>query len=292
MILKNYTQTRGNRLAKLNVPDVTEPFGLKILWLRALSVENSVKNISRHKHKHSYFEAHFMFSGSMKYEVSGERTFVTEEGSGILISPEISHTVVELDPDLIKISIAFIPTESHDIFEKIARKKAHFFKMDDETISDFNRILSETDEKSTLSPYIIREKVFSVLCSIIREADPEAISEKAPCEPANDVRIASVIRFIDDNKNIFLTCEDVAQYCHFNVKYLNRIFKNQTGMTLLEYIHTSKIKEAERLLIETEYSLGDIAAMLGFANTYYFNSFFKRNCAISPGIYRKLRKKQ
>ena len=53
-------------------------------------------------------------------------------------------------------------------------------------------------------------------------------------------------------------------------------------MTLLEYIHTVKTKEASRLLTETELSLDEIATCLGFSNEYYFNAFFK-----DGGAYKK-----
>lgn len=291
MILKNYTQTRANKLARLTVPDITEPFGARILWLRSLSVENSDRAISRHKHKHSYFEAHFMFSGAMEYDIDGKKAYRVDEGYALLVAPEITHTVTGVEKDLIKISVAFTPTENGAIFTELASKGSLLFKLDKDVTDAFDTILSEADVKGTLSPYIIREKIFSVLCAIIRYADAES-SAVLTESPENDVRIASAIRYIEDNKNIFLTCEDVAEYCHFNVKYLNRIFKKQTSLTLLEYIHSVKIREAERLLCESEHSLGDIAQMLGFANVYYFNSFFKRSCGISPGTYRKLMIKQ
>ena len=291
MILNNYTQTRANRLTKLTVPEITEPFGVRVLWIRALSVESNARAISRHRHKHSYFEAHFMFSGAMKYSVDGEGTYSLEAGNGLLISPEVSHTVSDLDSDLIKITIAFMPTDEHETFKKMITKRSHPFKIDTEMLNAFDKMLTEADIKGTLSPYIIREKVFSVLCSIIRKTDAETKVDTRPSISGTDVRIESAMQYIEDNKNIFLTCEDVAQYCHFNVKYLNRIFKRQTGMTLLEYIHTVKIKEAERLLTQTELSLDAISTCLGFSNEYYFNCFFRRVSGIAPGTYRKLAKK-
>lgn len=98
----------------------------------------------------------------------------------------------------------------------------------------------------------------------------------------------SAIKYIEDNKHILPTCNDIAEYCHFNAKYLNRIFKKATGKTLLEYIHETKRKDAEKLLSETDKTLREISESLGFENEYYFNTFFKRLNGIAPGEFRRL----
>lgn len=291
MLPENYTQTKANKLSKLSVPEITEPFGIRILWLRSVAYESSRKIISRHRHKHSYFEAHFIFTGAMKYDVDGEISYDITPDSGIIVSPEVSHTASDFNSELVRISMAFTVNTATETFKRLSARKAHVFKIGKDMLYAFERIFSELDEKGTLSPYLIRGYVFDILCSVIRSSDAEGTSCTKADGDGTDLRVATAIRYIEDNKNIFLTCEDVAKYCHFNVKYLNRIFKAKTSLTLLEYIHKVKITEAERLLAETELSLCDVSAMLGFTNVYYFNSFFKRSCAISPGTYRKLIKK-
>ena len=57
-------------------------------------------------------------------------------------------------------------------------------------------------------------------------------------------------------------------------------------MTMLKYIHKTKIEQAQYYLENTNISLEEISASLGFANEYYFNSFFKRYIGVAPGAYR------
>lgn len=91
-------------------------------------------------------------------------------------------------------------------------------------------------------------------------------------------------QYISDNKDKLLNCSEVADYCHYNAKYLNRIFTRQT---LLAYIHHEKIIYAEELLKDESLTLKQVSDALGFANEYYFNRFFKRKNAITPGKYRQ-----
>jgi AraC-like DNA-binding protein len=150
-------------------------------------------------------------------------------------------------------------------------------------MSDFERILYEAEHQDAYYLSVIKDRAFSVLSMILRQA---RIVEKPVRRICENTACGIAARYIEDNKNLFLTCRDVAAYCHFNEKYLSRLFKKELGVTLLEYIHAVKTNEAKRLLSETEAPLSEVAEMLGFSNEYYFNSFFKRNIGISPGSYR------
>ena len=172
-------------------------------------------------------------------------------------------------------------------FSKLEQNPFLTFKLTEEIITELNAIFKETEKKDFISPYLIANRMLNIICTFLR-SEPTIPNDSLTSEPkSTDVRIASAKQYIDDNKNLFLTCDDVAQYCHFNTKYLNRIFKLQTGKTLLEYIHEVKISEAERLLTETVLTLDEIAIALGFSNEYYFNTFFKRMTGKTPLQYRK-----
>ena len=287
MQLEEYTQSRANKLSKLAFPETDSDSGIKVHWIRWIAFENS-SNVSRQKHKHSFYEAHFVLTGTNGYTVSGGENIALCEGEGLIIPPETAHKVNALNEDLKKISITFTVSEDKNIFSKSTLRAPLYFKLNSEIIADLNGILREADRLDGFSPTIIRNRIFGILCAVIR-MEHRSESSDSPLElPNSDIRIDSAKQYIEDNKNLFLTCDDVAHYCHFNTKYLNRIFKAQTGQTLLEYIHGVKQKEAERLLSETELSLPEIAQALGFSNEYYFNSFFKRASTVSPGAYRKM----
>jgi len=290
MQLQEYTPSRVNKLSKLGFTDADNTTGLKIHWIRWIAFENS-ENVSRQKHKHSFYEAHFVLSGTNEYTVNNDEEISLQEGEGIIISPESTHRVIGINKELTKLSITFAFSKEKNIFSKMEPRNAFFFSLNSEIITEINAILKEADRLDGFSPTIIRNRIFNILCNIIR-LDPEMCYENKDSNLLlpTDIRVNSAKQYIDDNKNLFLTCDDVARYCHFNTKYLNRIFKAQTGQTLLEYIHEVKRKEAERLLLETSLTLPEIACTLGFSNEYYFNAFFKRASTISPGAYRKMMK--
>jgi two-component system response regulator YesN len=107
---------------------------------------------------------------------------------------------------------------------------------------------------------------------------------------ALNLKIKKAKKFINDNLGIMLTCKDVANYCNYNEIYLNRIFKNATGESLINYMHRKKSEKAQQLLKETDIKIKNISKLLGFENEYHFSLFFKKEVGISPSQYRLSKK--
>jgi len=120
----------------------------------------------------------------------------------------------------------------------------------------------------------ILEKV--ILNYLEGEIQPRSIVEK-------------VISFISSNIYNSLSRDEIARYVYLNPEYLSRLFKKETGISLLEYIQNEKIKIAKELLVETRLSVSDIASKLGYSNFAYFAQLFSKNTGLTPVVYRKSR---
>lgn len=84
-----------------------------------------------------------------------------------------------------------------------------------------------------------------------------------------------------------ITTEDIAKDLQINRTYLSRVFKNETGSTLIDYIHTLKIDEAKRLLIITDKPLIHIANSLSFCSQSQFQMVFKKVVGCTPTEFKK-----
>ncbi|PFO90753.1 AraC family transcriptional regulator [Bacillus cereus] len=90
------------------------------------------------------------------------------------------------------------------------------------------------------------------------------------------------------SKNIYqeISLKQLACITNKNSMYLSTLFKNEVGMTLSEYIHREKVKEAKKLLTLTNYSLLEISTFLNFNNQSYFTKIFKKYTKVTPKQYR------
>lgn len=80
---------------------------------------------------------------------------------------------------------------------------------------------------------------------------------------------------------------DLAREMGYSPYYLSTRFKDETGRTIGEAIRESKIEYAKFLLTDTTRSVADIADLLGFANSSYFISLFRRRTGHTPKQWRQ-----
>lgn len=78
----------------------------------------------------------------------------------------------------------------------------------------------------------------------------------------------------------------IAEAVHVSPDYLSRIFKNETGVGLTEYIVMQRIQLAKSLLSKTTDSISSIAEKTGFRYEAYFSKIFRDKTGLSPLAYR------
>ena len=98
--------------------------------------------------------------------------------------------------------------------------------------------------------------------------------------------IENIKNHIGENLMYPLCISELAKIFNYNEKYMGRLFKKETGLSIREYINLKKIKTAKRLLRETKKTVTEISLLVGFNNVTYFNRVFKREEGLSPCEYR------
>ena len=84
-----------------------------------------------------------------------------------------------------------------------------------------------------------------------------------------------------------ITPGDFATHLHIHVNHLNHLIKQYTGKPTSRLILEKRMSEALSLLKNTDWTIGEIAASLGFDYPQYFHNFFKKQTGIGPREYRR-----
>lgn len=100
-------------------------------------------------------------------------------------------------------------------------------------------------------------------------------------------KIIDTLHYISENLSGELTVEQLAKFNFINADYFSRIFKEQMGIRPLEYIQSKRIERAQLLLTTTDYSLQEIADLVGLPNISYFSRLFTRTTKKTPAAYRR-----
>lgn len=107
-------------------------------------------------------------------------------------------------------------------------------------------------------------------------------------ESSTDKLMREVLSAIEANmSNENYDINDLSSAVGISHQSLYRKIKAVTGMTLNEYIRTIRLTRAEQLLRSTDYTVSEIAYMVGFGNRSYFSRIFTKKYGISPKDYSK-----
>ncbi len=112
-----------------------------------------------------------------------------------------------------------------------------------------------------------------------------------PKEAANAL-IGNIKSYIEENLLYDFSMTDLSAVFNYNEKYLGRLFKTKTGLTIKEYCNQAKVEKAKKLLKHSQTRISDIATQSGFNNVTYFNRMFRTVAGISPQEYRDKHKTQ
>lgn len=96
--------------------------------------------------------------------------------------------------------------------------------------------------------------------------------------------IRELIEHEYSNPNMSL--ELLGEQFDINAKYLSKLFKENTGQRFVDFLIDNRMTEAKRLLVESSYSVQEIAERVGYTNAISFRRVFKRTIGVAPGDYR------
>jgi len=101
--------------------------------------------------------------------------------------------------------------------------------------------------------------------------------------------VEQIKQYIHTHRGEDLTRTNLAEIVYLNPDYLARMFKNETGSSLGNFIIQTRIAAAKHLLETTQQSVNTIASKVGYSNYSYFTKLFKQSTNCSPNEYRKNR---
>lgn len=136
--------------------------------------------------------------------------------------------------------------------------------------------------------------VKGILMKIFYDLIDQSLYETVPVKLGNemDAEIFGQITDLMTRSNGRISRSELAEKMSYSGNYLNGIVKKYTGMSLFQYGTSICIKEACRLLRESNLSVSKISEHLNFSNRAHFYRLFEDLCGTTPAKYRKEIKKR
>ena len=99
--------------------------------------------------------------------------------------------------------------------------------------------------------------------------------------------IKAVASYITEDLTTHHTIEQLSQKFRISTTALKKCFRGVYGTSVYSYLRTYRLQVAQKLLLETELSVTEIASKIGYENPNKFTSAFKGMYGCSPTEFRK-----
>ena len=273
-----------SNLNKMNFGGVSLPYNVRIYGFKALCGGKQHFYITPKLHHHNYYEVHFSLDGFVNYNI-GNKNITLESGQYLIITPKIKHQATSFSDPLYRLTLlfGFEPQNVKNPVSDEFRKQDYWTGTISVQMKDaFDFIVREAAKNSLLSPHLIGNRVFELLCLLLRDMGINEAPVDTGANSETDIRLTIAKQYILDNVNFPIICTDVSSYCHLSYKQLNRLFLKNEGVSLLEFIHSAKISAAQRTRSEKPITPSARSAKCFTSPTNTTSTAFSKSTAALP----------
>ncbi len=142
------------------------------------------------------------------------------------------------------------------------------------------------DKLRKYGEYLIEHSDFKV--PVEEQLDIMVNKLKEPnADNSKEQSVVNIVKnYLEQHFNDNISRKDIESLVHLNEDYLNRVYKQSTGYSLMEYIQYYRIMVAKRMLVNSKMSIGDISTQIGYDSPAYFSKIFKKFTGVTPAEYR------
>jgi AraC-like DNA-binding protein len=125
------------------------------------------------------------------------------------------------------------------------------------------------------------------LLTYIQAAYPEGQSPDMPSIEHRPFKYSeTIMNWLEAHYAEAFDLEELADELHLSKFYVSRVFRQETGSSITEYLQARRIKQACRLLQTTDMPVERIGFEVGLPNVSYFIQLFKKVVGATPLKYR------
>lgn len=189
---------------------------------------------------------------------------------------------------------------------------------------ELDKLMDELEEKAPGDVGAVKQFLFRLTANVCQTLCqdflrlPDAMGElyrsMESCESFEDVRravregleyqegeteklhyspyVAKAMAYMEQHYAEIVYITDVAGQVGLNEDYLGHIFKNETGVTINQFLNNTRMNRAIWLLNNTRLKTYEIAYKVGYANSGYFSKLFKQKFRVSPYEFRNLHERK
>lgn len=251
-------------------------------------------------HFHAYYEIYYMLSGKRIYFIR-DRSYTVEQGDLVFIAKNELHKTLYAGETALdtheRVIIHFDDRYIHALSEEHAQlllspfhQEIHVLRLPRQEQMNMHqiitRLLAEIQHQPVgyeIYPVHAISDLLLTTARYLQQNEPLPMLHATPMH----AKISEIVRYINYHFTEPIHLNSLSEQFFISPYYLSRMFKEITGFPFSDYVMLTRIKESQRLLLETDLSISEVAANVGFDNFSHFGKTFKKITRLSPREYRK-----
>ncbi|MGG1515941.1 AraC family transcriptional regulator [Paenibacillus oryzisoli] len=242
------------------------------------------------EHRHPWFEFNYVMKGSTITTLSGVPFRITA-GQSYLIPPGQIHghyheTKEVEDGFCLRWQLQLLEVNSSTAATCFGKEWIRCFSQPRPIAveAEINFPLLKLHQKMSVST--IQATLLHWLSNIYESWRPEQHQTVELKHNVNSLLIQQADLYLEKYFATEFKVHDVANALHVSYRNLSRMYKRETGLTLIEKLNDIRIRQAKRFIKETHLSLREIAMAVGFKNEFYLSKMFRRYALMSPTQFK------
>lgn len=267
------------------------------MYSKILSASYSEYLSGKSNHYHDGHQLLYVVRGKAEINVGDQREMVSD-GTLILFSRFEEHSIkilgdeykrysVRISPDIVKMgdqellfSILVNRTPGFCHILRAGEHAAHVESMFRRLTREFR---SESIFRDEMMDAILRELLITV-CRMMPSVSLPVLGEQSRL-------IYRIQQRFEAEYSEKFTVARLADEYHMSASYLSHIFKDVTGVSMMEYLFACRMQAAKSYLATTDLSIGEIVSACGFSDDSNFSRSFKQRTGQTPSEFRRCYRK-
>ena len=153
----------------------------------------------------------------------------------------------------------------------------------------FTRILTEYTQQKKSYGFFLKAIVSEIIAILYRYEildEPETLYSSKHIE-----RILPVLDYLQKHYADSIKLDDMSALINVENSYFCRLFKKTMNISFMEYLYLVRLSHAEKLLLNSNKNITEIAYEVGFSSPAYFTKTFRERKGYTPTFYKKLQKR-
>jgi transcriptional regulator, araC family len=254
-------------------------------------------------HSHNFLELAYLVSGKASHILSGKEQII-KKGDYFIVDFKAVHSYKNISNEpLIVVNCLFLPKfldstltgcksfqqvvdhylikfSYHTLQDKPTQRIYH--DNDGTVLKLIRQMQKEHRTKSAGYNELLRCYLIEIIIMTMR-----TISRAKTIATDSDI-VRYILDYVDEHYMQPIKLCDMASQMDYSLTYLSKKFKDETGVSFKDYLQNLRIRNACRLISNSNKKIDEIAFLVGYTDVKFFTEVFKKRMGITPGRFKMI----